>query len=516
MSTNPSKPNGQHSNGKYNGEFRPKASTAPAKKSEDEINLFHLFHVGWRYKWLLVFTLLLGVLASYFLAQNATPIYRGDGSIIIAEARNRYSMAGSDISTLLTSNFGIGMGSTIPNELQILQSRRFHNLVAKNLYELADGNTDLYPVTFIDETELEYSLTDEERIDIIAVRLMSGVGFQRIELDTDVLRVTFESPSRVEAAHVVNTLIDTYNSFSEYENRRMAREGLNFLERERDDVVKNLNESEENLRDFMNREGLVVIDQQSRAMVDMLSEMMAERQRTHVLEVTVNAALENYRSELEAIRPGLANQISRSVAPKLTRFQYQLAELETEKMRLFLENPELRANPGSEPSLVRINAQIEEVSFLIRDLVNEILDQDERFIGFIGSSDGNLGNDLSFLRKSLLELEVEKKQLEAQNAVLDERITQLEAEFEKMPDHMVTMARLQRDMKINEELFVLLSRQAAEVSIWEQTQLGYGRVVDYSALPINPVKPRKMFFLLAGFLIGGILGVAIIVIREVI
>jgi capsular exopolysaccharide synthesis family protein len=61
---------------------------------------------------------------------------------------------------------------------------------------------------------------------------------------------------------------------------------------------------------------------------------------------------------------------------------------------------------------------------------------------------------------------------------------------------------------------VLLSRQAAEVSIWEQTQLGYGRVVDYAPVPKDPVKPRKLFFLLAGFILGGIAGVSIILFRE--
>jgi len=515
-STRSDSPNGSYKNGKYNGELLPNKSSNPGTKkvNQDEIDLLQLFHVGWRYKWLLVLTLLLGTLASYYLAQNATPIYRGEGSLIIAEARNRYSMAGSDLSTLLTSNFGIGMGSTIANELQILKSRRFNQRVARNLIELSNGNTELYPLTLIELDDPETVLTDEEKLNIVTNRLIASVNFGRIDLESDVISITFESPSRAEAARVVNLVIDTYSSYSEFENRRMAREGLNFLERERDDVIVNLKVSEENLRDFMNREGLVVLDQQSRKIVEMMSELMMERQKATVMVATVNAALSSYQSELDDIRPGLANQIARSIAPKLTRYQFQLAELETQRMRLLSENPQLRENPSSEPQIVRLDALIQEVSREIRELVNEILEQDERFIGFVGSSDGNIGNDLALFRRKLLELEIEKKQLESQLVVLNENIAQLEGEFERMPDHMVTMARLQRDMKINEELFVLLSRQAAEVSIWEQTQLGYGRVVDYAPVPKDPVKPRKLFFLLAGFILGGIAGVSIILFRE--
>jgi len=509
-------PNGSYKNGKYNGELLPNKSTGPAtkKSNQDEIDLLHLFHIGWRYKWLLVITLLAGTIASYFLAQNATPIYRGEGSLIIAEARNRYSMAGSDLSTLLTSNFGIGMGSTIANELQILKSRRFNQRVARNLIEIANGNSELYPITHFEFDDPELEITDEQILNIVTSRLIDRVNFTRIDLDSDVISITFESPSRAEAARVVNLVIDTYSSYSEFENRRMAREGLNFLERERDDVIVNLKNSEENLRDFMNREGLVVLDQQSRKIVDMMSQLMMERQKATVMYATVNAALVSYQTELNEIRPGLADQIVRSVAPKLTRFQFQLAELETQRMRLLSENPHLRENPGAEPQIARLDALITEVSREIRVLVNEILDEDERFLGFVGSNDGNLGSDLALFRRKLLELEIEKKQLESQLDVLNSNISQLEVEFERMPDHMVTMARLQRDMKINEELFVLLSRQAAEVSIWEQTQLGYGRVVDYALVPNQPVKPRKLFFLLGGFIIGGIIGVSIVVIRE--
>lgn len=514
--SNSSYPNGQHSNGKYNGELKPKnAATAGLnKKNDDEIDLFHLFHIGWRYKWLMIIALTVGITVSYLMAEQATPIYRGDGSLMIAEARNRYSMAGSDISTLLTSNFGIGMGSTIANELQIIKSIRFNKDVAYNIIERADGDYEKYPITFFEEDDLDFELTPAKRAEFIAYRLIEGVRFDRVELDSDVLRVSFESPSRTEAAEVVNIIIDTYNEFSEYENRRMARQGLNFLERERDIVVASLQESEENLRNFMNTEGLVAIDEQSRKLVEMLSDLMIERQRAEVQKVTIDSAIENFSRELNSIGPGLADQVARSIAPKLSRFQFQQAELETERMLILSRNPSLRDNPQTEPRLASLDKQINDLENQIRDLVNEMIEQDERFIGFLGSSDGNLVNDLSKLRQNLLELEIESRQLEAQKSILDERIAVLERDFERLPDNMVTMARLQRQMKMNEDLFVLLSRQAAEVSIWEQTQLGYGRIVDYSPVPIRPVKPRKIFFLLAGFLIGGIVGVSIIVVRE--
>ncbi|MCH8525161.1 MAG: hypothetical protein LAT52_11480 [Balneolales bacterium] len=75
------------------------------------------------------------------------PIYESDGRLQISEAGIRYSMAGLNLRNLLVSNFGIGMGSTIDNEIHVLQSRTFTNELAQRIYDVryqADGR--LYPL----------------------------------------------------------------------------------------------------------------------------------------------------------------------------------------------------------------------------------------------------------------------------------------------------------------------------------------------------------------------------------
>lgn len=41
-----------------------------------------------------------------------------------------------------------------------------------------------------------------------------------------------------------------------------------------------------------------------------------------------------------------------------------------------------------------------------------------------------------------------------------------------------------------------------------------GTPLDYAIVPVNPIKPQKKLWVLIGFLIGGILGVGFIFIRE--
>ncbi|HBQ58087.1 MAG TPA: hypothetical protein DD671_00240 [Balneolaceae bacterium] len=52
------------------------------------------------------------------------------------------------------------------------------------------------------------------------------------------------------------------------------------------------------------------------------------------------------------------------------------------------------------------------------------------------------------------------------------------------------------------------------MNLWERTQFGMGRPLDYAVVPNNPIKPQKKLWVLIGFLLGGILGVGFIFIKE--
>ena len=125
--------NGHNTNG-YNGRYRGEeianqysgqAGTSAREDNDDEIDLRQIFGLLWHNKWIIIALTLLGGVSAYIYAQSQIPIYESNGSLQITEAGNRYSMAGSDLSNLMVSNFGIGMGSSIENEIHVLQSRTF-------------------------------------------------------------------------------------------------------------------------------------------------------------------------------------------------------------------------------------------------------------------------------------------------------------------------------------------------------------------------------------------------------
>ncbi|MFU8862250.1 MAG: Wzz/FepE/Etk N-terminal domain-containing protein, partial [Cyclonatronaceae bacterium] len=90
--------------------------------SDDEIDLKQIFSTVYRYKWLLLVCILISGVAAWIYANSLTPIYQSEGTIIIKETQRGMGMRGSDLENLVASAYGVGMGSTIANELQVMQS----------------------------------------------------------------------------------------------------------------------------------------------------------------------------------------------------------------------------------------------------------------------------------------------------------------------------------------------------------------------------------------------------------
>lgn len=504
-----------NANGRYRGEYMgetlsPQNTSNEFDPNNDEIDLKQILGLLIHHRWLVAGVTSFFTAIATLYAITALPIYQSDGAILVTQSGNRYSMAGSDLSNLLVSNFGVGMGSTIENELQVLQSRQFSFELAKRIYEeryQSDGR--MYPLLWRAFPKDSNMVT----VDTVYARISGSLSFARADRMSDLVRITFESPSPEEAQRLVNMAIAAYTDVSTSINRAQASTAIAFLNEEREKVGTRVVDAEERMRDFMNREKLIQLDRQTEELITQMSKLEAERQAVAVQQTAVKSAIQSYSAELERIRPGLSSQITTGLAPMLNRLQYAMAELETQKVLLFAKNPGLTES-STEPQLKELNRQIDGVRTEIRRLTAEFLQDNTSDLGYLTSTDGGVALQVNQFRQKLIEFEIQDKQLTAQAAVMDARLREFQSFFNNLPDNMIQLAQLKREMQINEQLFLIISQQSAEMQLWEQTQSGLARVVDQGYLPIEKVKPRRKLIVLIGFVLGFVFAVGYIFIRE--
>lgn len=501
--------NGAH---RYGGEYYSGERIPQSLEEKDEIDLKHLIATTLRYKWWVLSITFVCTAIAFFYARSLPPVYTSSGTIVIEEQRNTYTYRDSDISSIVSNSFGVGTGSRLVNEIQVFKSRRLASEIARKVLEEGTmENGERFPITWRNYPEDSTTISREA----LTARIQNRMQVQRVDMDTDIIRVTYQSISPYEAKYLVNTTIDTYTDVSANQRRMAANSALSFLEQEQQEAQQRLENSEENLREYMNRTNLIQVDGQTNAVINRLAELESQLQQVQVERVSVNSSIEAYENQLDQIRPGLAEQFADNISSNMERKQFRLAELETERDLILQRNPALRNNPEQEPQLVQLNQEIEALKTDINQLASDLIsDESDVFIGFLNSEDGGITNRIIELRQQLIELKIQESQLNAKENVLTQRLEEENQFFDNLPENMIELARLQRDTEVNERLFSTISENLTQTQLWKETQFGAGRPLDYAIVPNAPSGPNRTRYIMIGFLLGGMLSVGFVFVRE--
>lgn len=475
----------------------------------DEIDIVKQISILLQNRWIFIGIVFVFCVIGIIYSRNQTPIFESKGTLIISESKNRYSYAGSDLQNLLTTTYGIGVGSTIANELEIMRSRKLSLALAERLL---DKEFDEYGRKFPLLWRAYPNDSTSTSADTVARRFRSKIVFSKPNADSDIVEILFESPLPTEAAAVVNLTMDTYSSISTDQNRTMAVSALDFLRSERERLEDQLKITEDSLQEFMNETMLVAVSSQADKLINTIVELETQKRDIQVSLVAVNSGITEYEEQLDVIKPGLANQFSDAVGSVIQRYQYALAELETNKLLYITKNPNISEE---NPELVRINNEIKRVKDQIKQRTNDLLSSgNDLYLSLLSDGEKPITQRITQISQRLIDLRLERAQLETQQEVLSERYDEVNARFEELPDEMIQLSRLERDVRVNENMYLQVYGQFAEMSLWEKTQFGLGRPLDYAIPASKPVSPKEKIILFISFLLGSVFAAAFIFIKE--
>ncbi|MEJ6475582.1 polysaccharide biosynthesis tyrosine autokinase [Pseudoalteromonas piscicida] len=92
---------------------------------------------------------------------------------------------------------------------------------------------------------------------------------------------------------------------------------------------------------------------------------------------------------------------------------------------------------------------------------------------------------------------------------------ELAGEVQVLPETQRDLLRLKRDVEVNNEIYTLLLAKTQELDIVRAGTVGNVRIVDYAEVnTTKPVKPKKALILVMATMLGGMLAVAIVLVRR--
>jgi len=465
-----------------------------------------LLSIALRYKWIIMLLLIAGAGGAWYYAESVTPVYEASGTILIET-----SVGGQEdrVAEFMNQTTGQGLSTTLANQLQIFKSRSFLRQISQSLMDQDSLSISDYPILWTyDEEKKEFYHANEATV---TSRIQRNIAFDRPEEEADVLDISFTSTSPKETAKIVNRAMELYIEKSTERNREAASKTAEFLKKEREAAKEELRKAEEKLRSYMNSSGIVQVDEQAANIVNRREETEAEIERVELNLKTTEETIEKYEQRLEEIKPGLSKQYSEALEPRIQNLQEEMAQYEKERRLIIARNPGILDRKPLPDRLQYLDKQIEKVKKEITELSSKLFNEKNEFTG-ISSEDR--AQTVTEIQNKLVDLKIQQNQYESRLQALREHKKELDSSFNSLPEGKVELAKLQRDVNLNEELYLNLSKQYSDMALFKQSQFGYGKIIDKASIPGSPVSPNRKVLLLLGLMLGGFLSAAFIATRE--
>ncbi len=478
---------------------------------EEVINLYELLQVLYRGRWLIIFVFILVVLATAIFTFIKDPIYESTAVVLIEKGKKGLGLTGMlDIT-------GLSEQRNIKNEIEILKSRSLAEAVAKKLIERVyvdpENKRDTILIIKASRKELKEGIKPFAKIETIIERFQKDVKIESPR-DADIIKITVRSKNPDEAALIANTFANSYYERNLMMSRNESRSVRQFLEEQLADKKKLLDQAENQLETYMKSAGVVALDEESKKLIEQLSDLESKRGEAIVEISSTQKKLNSYLEQIKQIEPEFVKVATEALDPYIKYLQEEIAKLEVTRDQIIAQNPKVGSQEVLTKSLKEIDDQLASLRKKLNDKLSEFLKTGFASSGSPGTQTYDPTGFIKELKQKILLTEIELVAYEAKKRELERLIEQLNKRFESIPAKLIDYARLERARMSSEKLYLLLEEKYHEAMIAEQSQFGYVQIIDYATPGIKPVSPKVHLNLILSIIIGLGLGIGIAFAKE--
>jgi tyrosine-protein kinase Etk/Wzc len=429
---------------------------------EHEFNILDYLRIALQYRFLIIGVFIIIVVGNILYTNRQPRIYQATCTILLEENMN------NDFFMLSpTSN----SKKTINNNIVILKSTPVAALAYQILLKNPQG--DKLPIT-----KSANPISSIKEIEAVSVR------------DSDVLSLSYESTSPLEAMIIVNSVAEAlYKQNTQYARRELTNI-RQFLENQLDTITRRLQTSEEELRAYKLEYGLVQLDNETEVMIQKSSDTKAEFEKAETELLVKNKQISYLKSQLSEQDSLLVNVNYILTTPYIAELQKGIIETQALLSNLLTKNE----YKSSHPQIIQLNNEIAKAKIKLNDEITKMVAVRE------GISDPLIYR--ADLIKKIATVQVEKQIAEAQVEGLRTVVENYDQMLTTIPDKELELARLTRNLMLDEKIYSMMVEKYEDSKVAEQAKIGNIRIIETAELPTSPIKPNKK----RNFIIGIVMG----------
>jgi capsular exopolysaccharide synthesis family protein len=458
---------------------------------------------------LIIFSI--SVLFSIYISLTTQPVFQAETVAMIKE---------SDVNpSSFVFDFGVaGSNQRLQNEIEILSSYNLHDRVVQSLIE--DGSADElalfgtryvrkryrladFLLEFLSKDEGNIILPEEfdfnQRIQIVqSLRHSTNVSTVR---EADVLKIAVISADSAEAVFLANRISNVYHNLDLAGGQGEMHFVLTFLDSQITKYEKRLEVVENQLEKFQSEYQIYSLD----GAVGLLLKDLTNYEgvyHTNVAELEVAQERVKYlKSQLSDSEQALMAEITNTNNPMIVALRGKIADLEAQKVQQMVDEG------WNEESL-----QSRDFNRRIAEMKNKLTSITESLILSGWSEEDPFAASQEIFNK-IVEQEVEVHAAKSRANQYQKLVDQMSDRLISLPAHTLQYARLERELKLNENLYITMKQKYEESRITEAGQRGKVDILDPALVALR-IKPNKKLNLFLGIILGLGLGLGYAFIKE--
>jgi capsular exopolysaccharide synthesis family protein len=479
---------------------------------EDEIDIKEIWRIirSYRKSITLIFIVVLAI--TIYVTLTTRPVYQATTVVMIKES-------GTDAGSFVFDFGRTGSKQRLQNEIEVLGSYYLHDQVVRSLIE--DGSSDELALFGTRYTRKRYRLIDyffewigqsndslitpgnltfSQRIGI--VEKLRGASEISTVRDTDVLKIGVTSSDSTDAVFLANRISDTYRNLDLAGGQGELHFVLAFLDTQITKYQKRLAAVEGELERFQTEYNIYALDGSAELLLKDLTKYEGIYY-TNIAELEVAQERVNYlNGQLSDNEKALMDQITNTNNPMIVALRGKIAELEAQKVQQMVDEG------WDENSL-----QARDFNRRIAEMKSKLTTITESLILSGWSEEDPFAASQEIFNK-IVEQEVEVHSSRSRSEEYKELVDRMSARLNDLPSQTLQYARLERDLKLNENLYLTMKQKYEESRITEAGQMGKVHILD-PALVAAKVKPNRRLNLLLGIFTGLGLGFGYAFLREI-
>ncbi len=433
-----------------------------------EIDLREYLHIIWYRKWIIATVVIAAIVLSYFVSVNMTKIYQSSVMVMVKEDSGMDNLFSEQLS------LGIKQGNKTDTYIEVIKSRRILNKVIEDL-----------------------QLTDSEGDSLIkASDLRARISISGGSNDLITLTVNYSDPKL--AKEIASGIIDVFKAQNREINTIELQGAEDFVIKQLATTEAKLADLEDRLLEYKEEYEAAFPQEQGKAILERLTAVETAKAKAEVSLEQNQASLKGIEAKLNRVDKEVISTKVISDNPLVQGYRQQLSELEIELSSL----KELYTEEY--PQLIQLEHKREEIKDRLAVTVAEVVNSKTKIINPIYSS----------LKQKLITLQTNLIALQSQLTTYEEQIEKIEHDLNILPEKELILARLTRETKITEEVYLMLQQKKEELQIQKAMKTSDIVVIDEAISKEHPIKPNVKLNLIIAAMLGVFISVGIIFFLE--